>query len=65
MADRDLAPTVVRRLTEFANGTLSHLYLDVAKDCLYVDSVASERRKAMVGVIDKVSGGLDGGEDAS
>ncbi|SNX85621.1 probable ISM1 - isoleucine--tRNA ligase, mitochondrial [Melanopsichium pennsylvanicum] len=45
---------VVRRLTEFANVTLSNLYLDVGKDSLYLDGVDDERRKMMVAVIDQV-----------
>ncbi|PWN48395.1 isoleucyl-tRNA synthetase [Violaceomyces palustris] len=45
---------VVRRLTEFTNGTLSTLYLDIAKDCLYVDAKDGERRKVMISVIDQI-----------
>lgn len=45
---------VVRRLTEFTNGTLSNLYLDVGKDSLYLDSLDSERRRMMVAVIDQI-----------
>lgn len=45
---------VVRRMTDFTNGTLSNLYLDIAKDCLYVDSVNSTRRRMMVAVVDQV-----------
>ncbi|TKY87877.1 hypothetical protein EX895_003458 [Sporisorium graminicola] len=44
---------VVRRLVEFASGTLSNLYLDVGKDSLYLDPLDSERRKMMVAVIDQ------------
>lgn len=45
---------VIRRLTEFANATLSNLYLDVGKDCLYLDGRDDERRKTLVAVIDQV-----------
>lgn len=45
---------VVRRLTEFANATLSNLYLDVGKDSLYLDAVDDERRSTMVAVLDQV-----------
>ncbi|KAN0066015.1 isoleucine-tRNA ligase [Thecaphora frezii] len=44
---------VVRRVSEFANGTLSTLYLDLAKDCLYIDAVDSDARTSMVSVIDQ------------
>ncbi|SPO27199.1 probable ISM1 - isoleucine--tRNA ligase, mitochondrial [Ustilago trichophora] len=45
---------VVRRLTEFANATLSNLYLDIGKDSLYLDGVEDERRKMMVAVVDQI-----------
>ncbi|EPQ32481.1 uncharacterized protein PFL1_00675 [Pseudozyma flocculosa PF-1] len=45
---------VVRRVTEFANGTLSTLYLDLAKDCLYVDAPHGPQRTSMVSVIDHI-----------
>uniref|UniRef100_V5GF78 isoleucine--tRNA ligase n=2 Tax=Kalmanozyma brasiliensis (strain GHG001) TaxID=1365824 RepID=V5GF78_KALBG len=45
---------VVRRLAEFANATLSNLYLDVGKDSLYLDGVETERRTTMVAVIDQI-----------
>lgn len=45
---------VVRRLTEFANATLSNLYLDVGKDSLYLDGVNDERRRTMVAVLDRI-----------
>ncbi|CBQ72570.1 probable ISM1-isoleucine--tRNA ligase, mitochondrial [Sporisorium reilianum SRZ2] len=45
---------VVRRLTEFTNGTLSNLYLDVGKDSLYLDLLDNERRRMMVAVIDQI-----------
>ncbi|SPO46449.1 probable ISM1 - isoleucine-tRNA ligase, mitochondrial [Moesziomyces antarcticus] len=45
---------VVRRLTEFANAILSNLYLDVGKDCLYLDAVDDPRRQTMVSVIDAI-----------
>ncbi|SPO27544.1 probable ISM1 - isoleucine--tRNA ligase, mitochondrial [Ustilago trichophora] len=44
---------VVRRLTEFANATLSNLYLDIGKDSLYLDSIEDGRRKMMVAVLDQ------------
>lgn len=45
---------VVRRLTEFANATLSNLYLDVGKDSLYLDGVDNNRRTTMVAVVDQI-----------
>ncbi|GAC93178.1 isoleucyl-tRNA synthetase [Pseudozyma hubeiensis SY62] len=45
---------VVRRLTEFANLTLSNLYLDVGKDSLYLDGLDSSRRKTVVAVIEHI-----------
>ena len=45
---------VVRRLTKFANATLSNLYLDVGKDSLYLDGLNDERRQMMVAVVDQI-----------
>lgn len=55
MIDECFDCAVVRRVTEFANGTLSTLYLDLAKDCLYIEAEHSKERTSMVSVIDQVS----------
>lgn len=47
---------VVRRLSEFTNGTLSTLYLDVTKDSLYADAASNPCRNAIVAVLDQVLG---------
>lgn len=41
-------------LVNFANTTLSSLYFDITKDCLYANSFRSIERKAVVTVLEKV-----------
>ncbi|KAF9068914.1 isoleucyl-tRNA synthetase [Rhodocollybia butyracea] len=45
---------VTTALVNFANVTLSSLYFDITKDCLYADSVHSNERRAVVTVLDKL-----------
>ena len=45
---------VVSALTNFTNVTLSSLYFDVTKDCLYADSADNMERMAIVGVLREV-----------
>jgi len=51
--DYDFA-LVMRRVTEFASGPLSSLYLDITKDVLYADPETSERRQIVLAVLDQV-----------
>ncbi|CAD6940236.1 unnamed protein product [Tilletia caries] len=44
----------MRRLTEFASGPLSSLYLDITKDVLYADPQSSSRRRVILAVLDQV-----------
>ncbi|KAG6872580.1 hypothetical protein C0995_008647 [Termitomyces sp. Mi166 len=46
-------PKVINSLTNFANITLSSLYLDITKDCLYANSLASPERRAVVNVLEQ------------
>jgi isoleucyl-tRNA synthetase len=46
---------VVNVLSNFANITMSSLYLDIVKDILYADSPDSLRRRSVVTVLDKVT----------
>ncbi|KAK0541043.1 isoleucine-tRNA ligase [Tilletia horrida] len=45
---------VMRRVTEFASGPLSSLYLDITKDVLYADPADSARRQIILAVLDQV-----------
>lgn len=45
---------VVTTLTNFANITLSSLYFDITKDCLYADRKDSLQRRAIVTVLEQV-----------
>ncbi|KAE8223042.1 hypothetical protein CF319_g3861 [Tilletia indica] len=45
---------VMRRVTEFASGPLSSLYLDITKDVLYADPQSSSRRRTILAVLDQV-----------
>lgn len=45
---------VVNALSNFANITLSSLYLDITKDCLYADAKSSLERRAVVSVLEQV-----------
>ncbi|KAG5634944.1 hypothetical protein H0H81_000255 [Sphagnurus paluster] len=47
-------PKVINSLTNFANITLSSLYFDITKDCLYANSLASPERRAVVTVLEQV-----------
>ena len=46
---------VINALTNFANITLSSLYFDITKDCLYANDVHNRERKAVVAVLEQVS----------
>ncbi|KAG6887858.1 hypothetical protein C0992_010462 [Termitomyces sp. T32_za158] len=46
-------PKVINSLSNFANVTLSSLYLDITKDCLYADSISSLERRAVVTVLEQ------------
>jgi isoleucyl-tRNA synthetase len=41
-------------LTHFANVTLSSLYFDITKDCLYADSRSNPKRRAIEMVLQQV-----------
>lgn len=45
---------VINALNNFANITLSSLYFDITKDCLYADSLTSPERRAVVTVLEHV-----------
>ncbi|KAF9559444.1 isoleucyl-tRNA synthetase [Agrocybe pediades] len=47
-------PKVISALNNFANITLSSLYFDVTKDCLYADAIQSRERRAVVTVLEQV-----------
>ncbi|KAG2355481.1 tRNA synthetases class I-domain-containing protein [Suillus spraguei] len=47
-------PKVMNSLTNFANITLSSLYFDITKDCLYADDIQSVERRAVVSTLAKV-----------
>ncbi|KAG1830047.1 tRNA synthetases class I-domain-containing protein [Suillus subalutaceus] len=47
-------PKVVDSLTNFANVTLSSLYFDITKDCLYANDIQSVKRRAVVTTLAKV-----------
>jgi isoleucyl-tRNA synthetase len=46
---------VMNSLTNFANITLSSLYFDITKDCLYANDIQSVERRAVVTILAKVS----------
>ncbi|KAF8646469.1 hypothetical protein AX16_007205 [Volvariella volvacea WC 439] len=46
-------PKVMSSLSNFANITLSSLYFDITKDCLYADHADSLERRAVVTVLDQ------------
>lgn len=46
--------TVVNALSHFANITLSSLYFDITKDCLYADVAGGEQRRAVMTVLEHV-----------
>ncbi|KAG1900331.1 tRNA synthetases class I-domain-containing protein [Suillus fuscotomentosus] len=47
-------PKVMNSLTNFANITLSSLYFDIRKDCLYANDIQSVERRAVVTTLAKV-----------
>lgn len=47
-------PKVMNALNHFTNVTLSALYFDITKDCLYANSVQSLQRRAVTTVLDHV-----------
>ncbi|KAF5383170.1 hypothetical protein D9615_005042 [Tricholomella constricta] len=47
-------PKVINSLTHFANITLSSLYFDVTKDCLYANKLTSPERRGVVTVLEQV-----------
>ncbi|KAF9459744.1 tRNA synthetases class I-domain-containing protein [Collybia nuda] len=47
-------PKVINALTNFANITLSSLYFDITKDCLYANGITSHERRAVVTVLEQV-----------
>lgn len=46
--------SVANALLYFANVTLSSLYLDITKDCLYANARESVERQAVVSVLERV-----------
>ncbi|KAF8067764.1 tRNA synthetases class I-domain-containing protein [Lyophyllum atratum] len=47
-------PKVITFLTNFANITLSSLYFDITKDCLYANNFSSPERRAVVTLLEQV-----------
>ncbi|KAG2003298.1 isoleucyl-tRNA synthetase [Coprinopsis cinerea AmutBmut pab1-1] len=47
-------PKVVNALTNFSNITLSSLYFDITKDCLYANKVDSVERRAVVTLLNHI-----------
>ncbi|KAG0707905.1 tRNA synthetases class I-domain-containing protein [Suillus ampliporus] len=47
-------PKVMTSLTNFANITLSSLYFDITKDCLYANDIQSVERRAVVTTLARV-----------
>ncbi|KAK7462821.1 isoleucine-tRNA ligase [Stygiomarasmius scandens] len=47
-------PKVMNALVNFANITLSSLYFDITKDCLYANDIHSVERRAVVTVLEKI-----------
>jgi isoleucyl-tRNA synthetase len=45
---------VINALNNFANTTLSSLYFDITKDCLYANDAKSLERRAVVTVLEQV-----------
>ena len=46
---------VINALANFTNITLSSLYFDITKDCLYADAIDSVKRRAVVTVLEQVN----------
>ncbi|KAF8219688.1 isoleucyl-tRNA synthetase [Tricholoma matsutake] len=51
---QELNEKVVNSITNFSNITLSSLYFDITKDCLYANHHASKERRAVVTVLEQV-----------
>ncbi|KAF8886535.1 isoleucyl-tRNA synthetase [Infundibulicybe gibba] len=47
-------PKVINSLTNFTNITLSSLYFDITKDCLYADGLTSHERRAVATVLEHI-----------
>lgn len=45
---------VVNLVSNFGNITLSTLYFDITKDCLYANATSSLERRAVATVLEKV-----------
>jgi isoleucyl-tRNA synthetase len=52
---RSLSSIVMNSLSNFANITLSSLYFDITKDCLYANDLQSVERRAVVTTLARVS----------
>ncbi len=48
------SPVVMSTLGQFANITLSSLYFDIMKDCLYANSITSIERRSVITVLEQV-----------
>jgi isoleucyl-tRNA synthetase len=46
--------SVINSLNNFANVTISSLYFDITKDCLYADQAHSLERRRVVTVLEQV-----------
>ena len=53
-ATEELYGTVVNSIINFSNITLSSLYFDITKDCLYANHNASKERRAVITVLEEV-----------
>ncbi|KAH9477821.1 Isoleucine--tRNA ligase, mitochondrial [Psilocybe cubensis] len=49
-------PKVISALNNFANITLSSLYFDITKDCLYANTIESHERRAVCTVLEQILG---------
>jgi len=52
---RSCGSLVMNSLSNFANITLSSLYFDITKDCLYANGMQSTERRAIVTTLARVS----------
>ena len=50
----ELRNIVVNSIINFSNITLSSLYFDITKDCLYADHKGSKERRAIITVLEQV-----------
>ena len=46
--------TVMNALTHFSNVTLSSIYFDINKDCLYADGLCTPKRRTVIAVLKQV-----------